>query len=399
MSVLVRIDGKPFQYFTQLNVSKDLDNMSSDGQITVSEPMDDLSIIKLNSKVNIYLDGFQVLGGYQEDTKDKENEDNHDITYKVRDSVQDLIDSSVPQIVRVPQQFTDFSQVLNAVLQGNSLTDYIGIDNQRGALPLPYDSSGIPIVKAAEMGTKCGDYLTECARIVSCIMNTSYNKNGSINILLRNFSNNDKLKTMLLWQENGLNNNILDGDLDIDWTERYGIVKVWSNGNIGMYEQDPATGLGVYSGTATDNEIRNTRILELYPQVPLASNELCQMRAREEVNLRRTRSFKYSVRVQGFSANGELWDIGKLARVQDDKRRVKGWLLIKAVEYEYTEGGAITTLTLTYPDAYGVTLNNDASNQQDPNSTSMAVSYIPVSNAQNWKVSKGAKTIASQSTR
>jgi len=395
MSILVEVSNQPFQYFTQMNLSKSIDEISGHCQLTVSEPKDDLSIIQQGDGVKVFLDGFpSSLFGYSEGVEDTEDDGSHNISFSVRDSVQDLIDSSVPQAVRIPTAYTDFSQIIEATLNGLGLGS-IGVNNQRGLLPMPF-LNGIPIVKAAEMGTGAGEYLTECARVVSVIMNND----GAGNLLLRNFSNLNKLKTMLLWQRDGKNNNILDGSLNIDWEERYGTIKVWSNGNTTYSQQNPLNGLGVYSGVAMDNEVRSTRYLEFFAQSPLPSNALYAMRAQEEVNLRRASSFKYVVKVQGFSANGQLWDIGQLVRVRDDKRRIYGWFLIKAIQYDYTlAGGSITTMTLTYPDAYGVSLSVDAANPLDPNSFEAAVTYTPVPASQAWKQGKSINDSITQTRR
>ena len=394
MSIIVRVNGEPFEYFKQINLSKSLDDICGHGQLVVSKPMDDLSILKINDLVQIFIvddktkTQFQVLGGYQEGVEDNEAEGSHNISFSIRDTVQDLIDSTVPQAVRKMQSYTDFVQILNAVINGLGMSGYIGVNNQRGPLPLPYDSSGIPMVKQAEMGTGAGQYISECARIVSCIMNTSYSLSGQTQLLLRNFTNENQLKTMLLFQTGGTNNNVLESSLSIDYSERYGKVKIWSNGNVTYYQQNPYTGLAGYSGTANDTEARQERLLEIFAQAPLADSAHCAMRAAEEVNLRRARSWKYTCKVSGFTANGQLWDIGQLVRVQDDHRRVKGWFLIKDVEYSYTlDGGAITTMTLTYPDAYGVTITNYPvnANLNNPMANSMGVTYSNVPSSQKWK--------------
>lgn len=386
MSTQIKVNDSPFQFFKQVNVSKSLDEFSGHAQIVVSEPMDDLSIVKMNDLVTVVLDGFTVLKGYQESIEDSEDNDNHSISFKIRDVVQDLIDSTVPLNLRRPTSYTDFTQILQKAISGLGLK--IGIINQRGALPITgKDTNGMSILHAAEVGQITGDYLNECARLAAVIMNCD----GNGNILLRNFTNKNKLKTMLLNEPGALNNNVLSSSLEIDYTQRFGTIKIRSHGNVEYGSDGVASGLADFRGTAFDKEARSARVLELLSKTPLTSYKLCATRAQEEVNLRRTRSFKYNCEVQGFSANGELWDIGQLVRVSDPKRRVTGWLLIKEVEYSLTDAGEKTKMVLTYPDAYGVTLTVDASNMSDPNAVSMGVSYMDVPTDQKWKTAKKAK--------
>jgi prophage tail gpP-like protein len=335
MSLEVRVNGKTFNLFKQVDISTSLDNFSSEARIIISEEVDDFSFIRINDLIQIYLDGIQKVTGYAENITDSESNTTHDVSYRVRDMVQDIIDSTVPDNVKSLKNITLFKQLCELVVSGLGMTIKV-IDDVGAKLTGE--------LKAASIGQNANDFLQEYARTVQVFLNTD----GKGNILIRR--PNKLLKTILLLQVNGNNNNIKDSSISLDYSKRFGKYIVRSNPSLAA---DKKTDNLNQIGVAIDPQIRSSRIDEKIAESPMTA-EQCKQAAAEEANIRRIRSFNYKCTVVGFSANGELWEDGRLVKVQDDKKGMKGTFVIKDCTYNFSSGGEFTTMNITYNDAYTV---------------------------------------------
>jgi prophage tail gpP-like protein len=169
-------------------------------------------------------------------------------------------------------------------------------------------------------------------------------------------------------------NNIKDSNISMDWSQRYYKYIIRSNGNLSEFDWDTNVTSNVnFKGVAYDNEIRQTRTFEKIAQHILSNTE-CQKMAVEESNIRRAKSLTYQATVAGYSANGELWQEGKLVSVKDDKKKIYGNFVIKSVHYLYSTAGEITTMDMTYPDAFQLEDSLSDSNQRVVNIGSYTVS-------------------------
>jgi prophage tail gpP-like protein len=367
--VKVKVNGENFILFKQVDFSQSLDNFASECQLILSEPVNEDSFIKVNDEIQVIFDNIKVFTGYSENISDNESNESHDLSYRARDKVIDLIDSTLPDNLKTVTGIKKYKDLVQKAIDGLKL-DIKVVDEKNANINSD--------LKAGEVGQKCGDYLTDYARSCQVILNTT----GDGDVLIRNPGG--KLKTMLINQPDGKQNNIKESYIDINYSERYYKYIVRSHGNLISWKTNSSTQHKTVDnvGIAYDEEIRKTRGFEIIADKPMTQAE-CENRAKEEANLRRIRGFAYTVTVAGFSANDELWAVGKLVKVLDEKKGVKGWLMIKDVHQQMTEGGEITTMSLTYPDAYGV-----VANLEDQNSTTMSTAYIVVKGDCLWKIAK-----------
>lgn len=340
MSTEVRVNGKTFDIFKQVDVIRDFDAFANEARILVSEQENDNSFLKTQDEVEILLDGYRVFTGYVEQIGDSESNDSHDISYELRSITADIVDSTVPDTVKSIEDVTQLKDLVQQVVNGLSLQEKISVTDNVGATLTGE-------IKAGAIGQKCFDLLSGYANKAQVFLNTD----GDGNIVIRKPSG--KLTTILAFVPGFRKNNIITSSLSIDYTERYGKYICRSNGNI----VDTETGKALnFSGEATDKEMRSTRVYEFQASVPMNDNE-CIERAKEEANVRRLRSFNYTCTVQGFSANNQLWEEGRIVKIRDDKKGVNGDFVIKNVAYSHSAGGEICTITPTYLDAYDVSAN------------------------------------------
>jgi prophage tail gpP-like protein len=344
----IKLNGQTFELFKNVSITRNLDDLLGSCSLAVSQ--NDLSIIKAGDLIEVFVDDFQVFKGYTEKFSDRQTNDSHDITWTSRDIGADLVDSSVPDNVKMLYNVSSIKNLLQLTLTGLGLQ--IPITDNVNAV---WKATNEDQFKAASVGEGAFNFVQDYARKSQVFMNVD----GKGNILISRPNEADKLKTMLINVQNG-NNNILTSDLDVDYTERFGKVILRSNVNVSASDQI-SYNLG-NKATSIDKEIRSTRFHEQTTDKLLSASEL-QKAADEENNIRRARGFKYSVTVAGFSSNGELWNIGKFVNVKDTKKGVVGWFLIKNIRWDFSEGGEITSMELTYPDAYKVTANFIGNNQ------------------------------------
>lgn len=334
MSIEVRVNGQTYNLFKQVDISTSLDNFSSEARIMSTEAVNDSSFLKINDFVQIFLDGVQKVSGYAENITDTESNTSHGVSYRIRDAVQDIIDSSVPDNVKSLKNVSTFKQLVQLVVTGLGLSTMQVIDDVGAVL------SGK--LKGASIGQNAYDFLQEYARSVQVFLNTD----GKGNVLIRRPSG--MLQTILLQQVNGNNNNILDSNINLDYSKRFGKYIVRSNPNLA---DDKKTDNLNQVGEAVDSDIRPSRRFEKIAESPMTA-EQCKQAAAEEANIRRLNSFKYGCKVVGYSSNGELWEDGRFVKVQDDKKGIKGTFVINACTYNFSSAGEYTTMNVTYSDAY-----------------------------------------------
>lgn len=341
MASSVRVNGKTFSLFKQLDISRSKDDFSGEARITVSESVNDESFIKNGDLIEILLDGIHVLTGYAEKISDSESNDSHDISFRARDKVQDLIDSTVPDNVKNLENVTSFKEIVQLCIDGLGLTGQIlVIDN----VNIFFDSK----IKAASVGQNCGEFLQEYARKAQVFLNTD----GKGNVLIQ--KNAGKHITLLLNIPNNISNNIKSSNLSIDYSKRFNKYTIRSNNT--MSSDNASTDDLNNSGIAFDNEIRPSRRFEKLSDTPMTKDE-CKKAAEEEANIRRARSFSYSCSIAGFSANGELWQPGKTVNITDTKKGISGLFLVNKATWSDSAAGDITNLDITYPDKLSVDAN------------------------------------------
>jgi prophage tail gpP-like protein len=332
----LRVNGQTFRRFKSAGGVFSNDTFAGEFSITTSPAPNNNSFLKLNDFVEIFLDGIQKHSGYLESVEDSESKTGHDIKFVGRDSVSDLIDSSVPENVKSLEGVLKFSELVQLCIDGLGLTDQIKVIDEVGATFGDSDK-----LKAASTGQTCGEFLSDNARIVQVFLNTD----GRGNVLIRRAGG--RLKTTLQLVDGAINNNIKSSNFKLDLKDRFYKYVIYSNSSL---TSDSATINDLNNkGEAFDNEIRKSKVFEKISDKPMTSDQ-CKSAAEEEANIRRGRSFSYDCDIAGFSANGELWEPGLLVPVKDDERGVKGIFQTSTVRWSWSGSGEVVNIAITYPD-------------------------------------------------
>ena len=333
----VIVNNKSFQLFKQVDYSKSMDDVTGEARIITTQQVSDNSFIKIDDLIEIQLDEISIIKGFAEKCSDGEDNQSHDISFRLRSKIADLLDSSIPDSVKTMKNVTSYKQLCQLCINGIGL-DIKVIDNV-GAI---FDKD----LKAGSVGQNIGELLQEYARKAQVFLDSDADGN-----LIINRPPYNKLKTMLVNKPNFSRNNIKSSNLNLDKTKRFNKYTVRSNSSLAS-DSKTINDLG-NKGEATDPEVRKTRIFEKLADKPMTSQE-CKLAAKEEANIRRIRSFSYTCSVAGFSANGELWDSSVLVVVKDYPKGVMGEFLIKKVSYTFANGGETTNFDITYPDMNSV---------------------------------------------
>jgi prophage tail gpP-like protein len=348
MSVTVKVNGQTFDLFKQVDVERDLDAFSGSCQIVITEQVNDLSFLQIGNEIEIFLDDNQVFDGYVESGDEFVSDGEHSINYQARDKVCDIVDSTIPDNVKYIENVSTFKSLVEKVITGLNIQNMKVTDNTNA-------NFNDVVFKTGEIGAKCGEWLEEYARYLYVFLNND----GKGNVLIR--QPEDKLQTLLVTKDGFEENNIISSSLNVDFKDRYHTYIYNSSGNMATANSDDMDDFIGQTSSATDTEIRSSRVLEIVPDKIMAMRDMTYA-AKEEANIRRARSFKYSCRVIGFSANNELWADGMLVDVKDYVKNVIGTFLIKNVKYSFSEAGEITDMQLTYPDAYKGVVNLSKAN-------------------------------------
>lgn len=344
MAVRVRLNGKSFNRFKQIDGERSIDTFASEIRMIVSESPNNNSPIKIDDLVTVFLDDFKIFTGYMEKITDSEDRRSHDISFRGRSLISDLIDSTVPDNVKNTEGVVLFSNLIQLCIDGLGLTTIIKVIDNVGA------TFGDAKIKAASSGQKVGEFLLENARIVQVFLNDDGDGNVVIN------RPGGKLKTTLQNIKGATNNNIKNSSFVIDKSDRYNKYIVRSNSSLAS-ESSTVNDLDNY-GEALDSEVRSSRVLEIISDKPMTS-EQCKKAAEEEANIRRARSFSYSCEVAGFTANGELWEPGKLVSVKDRRKGITGLFQTNTIKWNSGSGGEVVNIDITLPDKNTVEANSN----------------------------------------
>ena len=338
--ITIRINNKRFTDFTEASVDVMMDSLCRGFSITTDKDVK----LSSGSKIEVFIDNEQYIDGFIDNNPKKDGRDGFSITATGRDMTCDLVDSCVPDEVKTMKKGINLptmtSQTINALGLNIKVVDTVGSK--------PF---GKAEVEAIESGAKSFEMLTAYAK-----KRAIYFRSGVGSIILY------RIESVSPDFEFIKGKNVVDSSAEMDLSERYNkyVVKsqLQSRSGYGSGEQ-------YQHGMAIDNDIREGRFLEIVAEENMTSEE-CKTRAEAEANIRRAMSFSYSVEVDGHSQNGVVYDITKGARVVDKKLDVNGTLLITAVSFRTSkESGDTTSLTLSYPDAFGEKANMDAKIQKN----------------------------------
>lgn len=252
-----------------------------------------------------------------------------------RDITADLIDSTVPDELKKMKPGISLENMTKRLIE------YIELD-----VPVNNTVSGLREFKkdelvVAETGTKMFEFISEYARKRGVYFKT---EKGEIIIYRIEDIENPKFEFLL-------GRNVISSSIKESNDDRYNkyICKSQSSA-----KSDYSEGSVSRVGIATDEDIRKSRILEMTAEENMNSDE-CKQRAEEEANIRRARSFEYTLVVPEHGQNGKVYNVGEMAKIKDREKNVNGIFLIKNITFSLSKrDGNKSRIVLTDPDAYSL---------------------------------------------
>jgi len=324
----IYIDGHKFEDATEKKINLDMANISGSFSFSTDKKVAFLS----GMIVEMYVDDELMIDGYIDNVVES-NEDGYEMTIEGRDSVCDLIDSSLPDNSKTMKKGVNLSTMIQNII--NDLELELRVDSEVFVKAFDKIES-----EAGESGANALEYIMSYARKRGVYLRT-VGKNVVI-YRIENIKQDYSFETGI---------NIVSSKKITNLQNRFSkyVVKSQLQGRQGYGGKE-----FFQKGEAKDDSVRDGRYLEIVATENM-SNEECKTRANEEANIRRLQSFSYSLTTPNHSQDGKVFDITKGVRVNDTALDVAGLFVLNSVEFsESVEDGEKTTLGLTFPDAYSL---------------------------------------------
>lgn len=344
----VVVNGKKYENLVSYDVSRSVEDLSGSFSIEMTNGWEKEPPVKLRSRIEVLVNDTKVLTGFVEKLSVRYDNSQHIIRFSGRDKVCDLIDSTLGSNVELKAPVS-LDAIFKRVMKEINMTG-VKIINQAGKLP---DFQPGDLV-SGNVDESIFQFLEKYVRKRQVLMTTD----GLGNILLtRTGSRKAGCAIVHKVSESQLQpNNVKSAEIEWDDTERFNLYRIHSQGNtagagraVKLSNKEIASRLG----TATDPEIRKTRVLDLMAE---SSTDVATLyeRARWEAIVRLARGMSYHCELQGhtMTENGKPWEPNLLVDVLDDFHLVSDTLLIKTVHYSLDSNGSVTNLELVDPDSY-----------------------------------------------
>lgn len=348
MSFQIRVNGINFKRWKSASVQRSIDSNCGAFRFSNSTtaPLADYPV-KTGDFVEIIINGTRKVAGFVDEITGTQDENSHTIEVSGRDTIADLIDSSVPDAAKVTKGPISLKSLIEGAI--SALGAAINVTSNVTGLA----SFETEDLQAASAGETCMAYLVSFARKRQVYLVPD----GAGGLIIYRPDKSNKASSPLLHKQGGRNNNVLTYSFTQSQQHRFNEYKCRSQDNFGFSAIAEYFGEGTNrKSSANDSQIRASRYIEFMAEETM-TDKTCAERAAEESNIRRANGINYTVSIPGATqANGTIWDFGQFVTVDDDYAGIKGTYLIKSVEYAIdTTAGTRTQLTLVAPDAYQVT--------------------------------------------
>lgn len=356
MTFQVVVNGQSFFQFESGSLTRSIDSHSGQYQITGTASPSVIYPVRSGDFAQILIDGVPKCTGYIDEVTVDIDPTMHTVTFAGRDTIQDLIDSTVPDSAKVKRGPITLQKLCQNVI--DSLGANVDVLDEVGELVVTTAQQQASVLPGflpeeeldSESGQTCMEYLSSFARKKQVYLVSD----GAGRLVI--FRPTGEIVSTAIQHIPGVaNNNVTAASSRVGQQGRFNVYVCRTQGDIGFdinnLDADSASDI---SGTATDSQIRASRRYEFLSEETLTEDE-CKNRAAEESNIIRAHSTEYTCTVQGFAQqDGTLWDFGQLVNVRDDFANVRGQFLIRDVTYNFSLDGSTTKLTLVPPDAYQV---------------------------------------------
>jgi prophage tail gpP-like protein len=355
MTFQIIVNGQSFLQFESAMLMRSIDSHSGEYTITGSSTFGVPYPVRAGDFAQILINGVPKCTGYVDEVAVDMDATAHTITFGGRDTIQDLIDSSMPDSVKVKKGPISLQKLCqNAIAALGANVEVIDRVGNLTAITAQQTSTAFSFLPEEELdsesGQTCMEYLSSFARKKQVYLVSD----GAGRLVI--FRPSGEIASTPIQHAPGLiNNNVVSFTSRVSQQMRFNTYLCRTQGDIAFDINNlntlEATDI---TGVATDSQIRDSRRYEFLSEETLTQPE-CVSRAAEESNIARAHSTEYTCTVRGFEQqDGTLWDFGQIVNLRDDFANMRGQFLIRDVAYNFSIDGSTTTLTLVPPDAYQV---------------------------------------------
>lgn len=352
-SVIVMLDGVPFDGWKKVTVSQAFDKATGECSLTISPLPGNPLPADVGSTAQVILAGRPVITGHVHEVTGSHGWGEHDIELSIRDKTQDMIDSTVGPGVEFKPPI-QLKQVLDGTLKKMGLSGIKVIDK---ANPEQFRKGGeVPVAAIDDTGF---GYADQWARKRQVVLNTD----GEGNLVIdRNRKQRGPGALIKMFEDSPLNNvkKATYKNSDAGRHNETDCHAQKSTNDLDYWETRPkgdepaqSNPLATKTGKAVDSSIRPERKLHYRARQGI-EGKTPEQAAKWRTNLARARNYTYEAEVAGFEmAPGQLWWPGFIIPVRDDHFLISDELFIKEVTFTKDwDGGAVTQISLTAKDAY-----------------------------------------------
>lgn len=328
--VELRVNGAFYGGWKSIRIERGIEQIAGTFELSVTDRWAEQSAprqIKPGQSCQVVIDEAAVITGYIDTVAPQYDKQQHTITISGRDKTADLVDCSA--IYKSGQW------------SGRTL-DQIAAD-----LCAPF---GIKVLRAADVGSPVmvfsleeGETVFEALERAARMKAVLLVSDGQGNLVLTRASSDAPVATLIEGE------NILSAEGEYSWKDRHSQYIVKGQG-IGT---DDFFGSQV---SHQQKEASDTEITRYRPLIVLAEDQgtgaNLKQRAQWECNVRRGRSSRATVTVQGWANDGELWRPNTMVTLQSPRLYADLELLIASVAFRLDEQGSQTELQLVQREAF-----------------------------------------------
>lgn len=333
MSVELKVNSKLFGGWQQVRIERGIEQIAGAFDLSVTDRWNTAQggqqafEIKPGHACEVLVNGQTVITGYIDAVKPGYDANSHQINVSGRDKTADLVDCSA--IYKSGQwSGKKLPQIAADLLAPFGIGVVVAADT----------GSALPVLSIQE-GETVFELLERAARMRALLLVSD----GQGNLLLTR-SGSERAGADLVEGAN-----ILRADGEFSWKDRYStyIVKGQRQGNDENFGESVAQ---------QAESIQDSGITRYRPLIVMAEdqdgNATLRQRAEWERNVRAGRGTRATITVQGWSANGQLWQPNTLTRLRSPFLAADLDVLIVSVTYSLDDSGTLTTLQVAQPSAF-----------------------------------------------
>jgi prophage tail gpP-like protein len=325
-----------FKSITDASISRSIDAVAGGFQITVTNYSIDTLLLKEDDPIKVFIGEEVYVTGWIERIESEYSDGNHNVVIYGSDKTVDIVEGSI--YVNASYNLTSFKKLCEKVLADHDINiNVIDLSKSKGN-DFPADE-----VNVGEAGESILDFLNRYAIKANSMLTT--NGNGEL-VIYRNSGLNVGAKLNVI--RFGNNSQVKSVKLIKDHSNRYSKVIIKS-----QLEDLDNDGDDV-EGIAEDLKVTRKRVKVLISE-SIADINTANKIAEWEVNKRRSDSIQYNCNVVGFRTDvsyGKIWQPNFLVDINDEFSGIRATMMVKEVNFNYSESGTTTDLVLVSSDSY-----------------------------------------------